>query len=249
VVEPVTIVCPQCRSAATTLSVVDADALETHGLAGTIDYQDDLFTLTCHACGHSCVYRESSLTRHDIAGSAPTVRQQPTPVAVRKAVYGEQVDADRQVWRPEIAFVAVISLALIGIADYYTTWSVSLSTFYVLPVGLVAWNIGRRAGVWFCTFAAVTRLTTNLTFDVPYATGFWNAGMLFGVLLMVAMLLCELRMLGQPFPFQRVFRTTLFIGLAVAFLGAAVGLALDRLYPHGAAAVTRSAAPVTTPER
>jgi signal transduction histidine kinase len=98
------------------------------------------------------------------------------------------------------ALVLVVGLsfiAVVAILDYITGPSLSLSLLYLMPIGLVTWNLGRRwgaAAVVVATMAGVVAdvasnpsLTTND--PVPY----WNAIVRFAVFLAFAMLLDALR--------------------------------------------------------
>jgi len=46
-------------------------------------------------------------------------------------------------------FIVALSVALlIGIIDYKTGYELSLSIFYLLPITLIVWFVGRKAGVF-----------------------------------------------------------------------------------------------------
>ncbi len=115
---------------------------------------------------------------------------------------------DRQILRNTRGFfegrskilVAVLGLAFIGVVcvlDYLTGPSLSLSLLYLMPIGLVTWNLGRRWGAVSVVVATIVGIVadvlsspqTNHLDPVPY----WNAIVRFAVFLAFAMLLDTLR--------------------------------------------------------
>ena len=44
--------------------------------------------------------------------------------------------------------IALFVAFLIGIVDYKTGYELSLSIFYLLPITLIVWFVGRKAGVF-----------------------------------------------------------------------------------------------------
>jgi signal transduction histidine kinase len=96
--------------------------------------------------------------------------------------------------------VAVLGLAFIGVVsvlDYLTGPQLSLSLLYLMPIGLVTWNLGRRWGAVAVVVSTVAGLvadvlsspSTNTTDPLPY----WNGVVRFAVFLAAAMLLDTLR--------------------------------------------------------
>ena len=91
-----------------------------------------------------------------------------------------------------LAFIAVVT-----ILDYLTGPSLSLSLLYLMPIGLVTWNLGRRWGSATVVVATIAGILadvlaapgTGQTDPVPY----WNAIVRFAVFLAFAMLLDTLR--------------------------------------------------------
>jgi signal transduction histidine kinase len=115
---------------------------------------------------------------------------------------------DRQVLRSTRGFfdgrskALVVGLGLgfitvVGVLDFLTGPSLSLSLLYLMPIGLVTWNLGRRWGavsVVVATAAGVvsdvlSAPSTGQLDPVPY----WNAIVRFAVFLAFAMLLDTLR--------------------------------------------------------
>jgi signal transduction histidine kinase len=96
-----------------------------------------------------------------------------------------------------VVVVGVAFIAVVAVLDYLTGPSLSLSLLYLMPIGLVTWNLGRRwgaAAVILATAAGIVAdvaanpvLTTND--PVPY----WNAIVRFAVFMAFAMLMDTLR--------------------------------------------------------
>ena len=85
---------------------------------------------------------------------------------------------------------------IIGIVDYVTGFELSLSLFYLIPVGMIAWSIGRSAGLWTSILSASIWLASNLLSGQIYSNSFigvWNTLIRFGFYAVVAILLSELR--------------------------------------------------------
>jgi diguanylate cyclase (GGDEF)-like protein len=90
--------------------------------------------------------------------------------------------------------VAVV--ATFGVLDYFTGFEISFAFFYLIPVALVTWTAGLRAGVLFSFGCAVTWHAANSlageTFSNPFVP-YWNAATRLGFFLVVAYLLARLR--------------------------------------------------------
>lgn len=72
-----------------------------------------------------------------------------------------------------VAITCLTLLALLGWIDYQTG-DYSLIVFYLVPVSLAAWFIGRSAGMFFCLLALLTRFLVN---EVPGNFAFQNASL------------------------------------------------------------------------
>ena len=95
----------------------------------------------------------------------------------------------------------VLSLGILltislGFLDYLTGFEISFALFYLVPVSLVAWFAGKKAGAAVSVISAATwhianRLTGEV-FSSPFIP-YWNAATRLGFFLMVAVLLSRLR--------------------------------------------------------
>ena len=90
------------------------------------------------------------------------------------------------------AVLGLALVALLGVLDYATGPDLSLEIFFLIPVCLVVWFSGRRAGLFMSVLSTVSWFTADavakpsiLTSLIPY----WNAAMKGGLLLTVAYIL------------------------------------------------------------
>jgi K+-sensing histidine kinase KdpD len=96
------------------------------------------------------------------------------------------------------AFLLVTSLLLIlliGLVDYATGYEVSLSIFYLLPIGLTTWFVKKAYGVASAVLSAVVWLLAELALHHPYSAlliPYWNALVRLGFFLIVVAILSRL---------------------------------------------------------
>ncbi len=97
------------------------------------------------------------------------------------------------------AFVTAIGLLLVGIIgaiDILTGPHLSPSLFYLLPVALVSWRLGRGMGGVIGIAASMMWFAAEVTSDVYPANSlapYWNVAVRFAVLFVVATLLATLK--------------------------------------------------------
>ena len=94
------------------------------------------------------------------------------------------------------AMLGLSLVGLLGLLDYWTGPQLSLEFFFLIPVSLVVWFAGRRAGVLIAVLSAVAWFTADtasrtsmLASPIPY----WNALMKLGFLVAVAWILPALK--------------------------------------------------------
>jgi len=90
--------------------------------------------------------------------------------------------------------VVLVGLGLVGLVaglDTLVTPRISLALFYLVPVGFVTWELGRRWGAVLVAAAAVAGLTAELHAlgDGAGLVPYWNAGVRGALLGILAMLL------------------------------------------------------------
>jgi signal transduction histidine kinase/CheY-like chemotaxis protein len=76
--------------------------------------------------------------------------------------------------------VGGIWLAVLGVIDYFTGPDISVAIFYLLPVSLVAWGVGRRAGVWMSIASVLLWYVADVmggAFASHPVALYWNAAM------------------------------------------------------------------------
>ena len=92
--------------------------------------------------------------------------------------------------------IAWILVALLGVIDYFTGYELSFSLFYLLPVALVSWYVGREQGLVISIASAAIWLMANVLAGESYSSTlflYWNTIVRLGFFLIVALLLSELR--------------------------------------------------------
>ena len=106
---------------------------------------------------------------------------------------------DNSLCRTPKPILALISLALVlvlSVLDYLTGYEMSFAIFYLIPVGLAAWYVGRNTGLAMALVSAVVWQITNklagevLSSPLLYA---WNTAVRIVAFSMVAILLHKLR--------------------------------------------------------
>lgn len=95
-----------------------------------------------------------------------------------------------------IVAICLVLVALVGVADYLTGYELSFSIFYLVPIAIVSWYVGRGAGLSISFVSAVGWLNMNLLAGYQYTHGaipFWNTGVRLGFYALVVYLLTTLR--------------------------------------------------------
>jgi len=99
--------------------------------------------------------------------------------------------------RPSVRGSAALALvAVLGALDYLTGFEISFAFFYLIPVALAAWSLGRRAGLVIATLSAVVWLGANQLAGNPQAhvtVLAWNTATRLGFFVVVTELMTRLR--------------------------------------------------------
>ena len=88
------------------------------------------------------------------------------------------------------------SVFILGIVDYATGIELSISFFYLVPVAIAAWVLGKYGGLNYSVLCATVWLVSNLLSGQTFSNifvGVWNTLTRFGFYGVVTILLAELR--------------------------------------------------------
>jgi len=92
--------------------------------------------------------------------------------------------------------IAIGTVFIVVFIDYVTGIELSLSLFYLIPITMAAWALGKNAGLTLSVLCATTWLITNLLAGQFFSNvfiGIWNTMIRFGFYATVTILLAELR--------------------------------------------------------
>lgn len=95
-----------------------------------------------------------------------------------------------------LTMAAFVTVAALGVVDYLTGSELSFSIFYLLPVSLAAWFVGKRAGVLISALSALAWFIADVTGGRVYshpAIPEWNALVRLGFFLIVTFTLIALQ--------------------------------------------------------
>jgi signal transduction histidine kinase len=98
--------------------------------------------------------------------------------------------------RPLLIALGLAFVLLLGAIDYLTGAEISFSIFYLLPISVVAWLVGRAAGIVMSAAGATTWFVADMLAEHVYshpAIPYWNAIMRLGFFLVVTHTLTGLR--------------------------------------------------------
>ena len=91
--------------------------------------------------------------------------------------------------KPFLTFAGFLLVLAIGSLDSFTSYDISVSALYLLPIILIAWYEGGVAAFIISIFSAVVWALSDLTSGHAYshlAVPIWNALMVLGMFLVVA---------------------------------------------------------------
>lgn len=94
------------------------------------------------------------------------------------------------------ATTACVLVGVIGLVDHLSGYEISFSIFYLIPVALAAWYIGKSFGLAVCVLSATVWLIVDTTAGHEYsntAIPLWNAAVRLGLFVIVAYLLEAVR--------------------------------------------------------
>ena len=99
--------------------------------------------------------------------------------------------------KPGLILVSLAITLLLGVLDYLTGYEVSFAFFYLVPVSLVAWFVGRDAAVGLSVVSAITWQVSNILAGESLSNPLiflWYTSTRLGFFLVVAILLDRLRL-------------------------------------------------------
>ena len=100
--------------------------------------------------------------------------------------------------RAVLGLATFLLIGVVGVLDYVTGSSFSFSIFYLLPIALGAWCLGKQTGLLACLAGAMTWLAVDLMSNVTpahWSVPCWNALVRLAFFLIVVSLLTALRRL------------------------------------------------------
>ena len=92
----------------------------------------------------------------------------------------------------------IIFLLALGLIDYFTGPDLTISLFYLLPISLASWSVGKTPGRITALFAAMIWQTSNLLLGEEASSFFvvlWNTSVRLGIFLIFSTLLSEFHIL------------------------------------------------------
>lgn len=98
--------------------------------------------------------------------------------------------------KPAIVILAALLLAGLGLLDYVTSPEIAFAFFYLFPITLATWYVGRRAGLIFSGLGALTYLAANLRWIWVYTHRvffYWNVIISLGFFVVVTLIVAELK--------------------------------------------------------
>lgn len=93
---------------------------------------------------------------------------------------------------PVLMTVSILLIILLGLIDYLTGFELSFSFFYLIPVSITAWGIGKNAGFSISIICAITWVGSNLLAGETYTNNFvaiWNTFIRLGFFSVVTLLI------------------------------------------------------------
>lgn len=85
---------------------------------------------------------------------------------------------------------------VIGAVDMSTGYEMSLTIFYLLPIGMVTWFVSKQSGLWFSVLSAFVWLVADTVSGHPYShplIPYWNTATRFGFFVIFSLCLSKLR--------------------------------------------------------
>ncbi len=100
--------------------------------------------------------------------------------------------------RSTLWILVIGSMFGLGVIDYLTGFEISFAIFYIFPVTLASWALGKNAGTWIAVISALIWQGSNLLAGEEFSTPwipFWNTLTRLGFFLVISVLLTEIHTL------------------------------------------------------
>lgn len=107
----------------------------------------------------------------------------------------KKLDARSQPFRMVFSLALV---ALVGMLDFRTGFELNFFAFYLIPVSLAVWFVGRRFGILVSAFCVVVSIAGDVVAGARYSSSLvpvWNTAIAFTFYLVVVWILSKLRAL------------------------------------------------------
>jgi signal transduction histidine kinase/CheY-like chemotaxis protein/HPt (histidine-containing phosphotransfer) domain-containing protein len=95
-----------------------------------------------------------------------------------------------------VAALGLVLIILLGFVDYATGTEITFSIFYLVPISLTSWYVGRWQGILACLISTLTWLTADVLVGLTFShtlVMIWNGTIRFLILAMLAIMLSELK--------------------------------------------------------
>lgn len=79
--------------------------------------------------------------------------------------------------KPLAVLATMVALIIVGASDAWTSFEISFSVFYALPLVFGVWTVGRGYGTWLCLFAVLVWGTSDIASGHHFASQWimiWN---------------------------------------------------------------------------
>ena len=109
-----------------------------------------------------------------LALSAPTAEIRPaSPAPWGSRVLAAARAALTGISKFHIGFLSLMWIGLVGLADYWTGYERSMLIFYLIPITLGTWFVGRSYGLFLAGLSIATSIATDIASGIPEVR-FWN---------------------------------------------------------------------------
>jgi len=75
--------------------------------------------------------------------------------------------------RMSVAFLSLVWIGIVGVADYWTGYEHSMLIFYLIPITLGTWFVGRTWGMFLAALSIGTSISTDIASGIPEVR-YWN---------------------------------------------------------------------------